>query len=87
MKKSTQRRVKTILKLLKRKEAYFWEESDYLLCYTYPRGGWIKPATINGESLEYVGAHDDTPVMPTKNNTPLKFPQGGLPVLGYIKNL
>ena len=58
MKKSTHNRVTRMLELMNRKEAYFFEDKKGDLYWTYPKGGWSKPATIDGKTLEYVAEHD-----------------------------
>lgn len=62
MKKNTLKVVRNMMKLIRRHEAYFFKDEKGKTFYTYTRGGWIKPAVIDGEFLEYVGRHDDTDV-------------------------
>lgn len=62
MKKKTLKIVRVMMKLIKRHEAVFFKDDDGKMCYSYIRGGWVKPAMIDGEPLEYVGKHDDTDV-------------------------
>lgn len=59
MKKTTRKRVRSMLDLMKRKHAYFWKEkSDGHLYYTYPKHGWVNEPTIDGIPLVYVAKHD-----------------------------
>jgi hypothetical protein len=59
MKKNTLKTVRHMLMLMKRHEAFFFTD-EYGVYYTFIQGGWVKPATIDGKPLEYVGSHDDT---------------------------
>ena len=59
MKKKTHKIVIQMLNLLKRKKAYIYKDEDGTVRCTYPKkGGWIKPATIDGIPLVYVAEHD-----------------------------
>jgi hypothetical protein len=55
MKKNTLKTVRNMLKLLKRKKAYFFEDEKGNVYWTYPKGGWVNPPTIDGVPLEYRG--------------------------------
>ena len=61
MKKITQKRIRAMHDLLKRKDAHFFEDENKVMYYTYPKDGWVYPAKINGKPVEYVPEHDDTP--------------------------
>lgn len=59
MKKTTRKRVRSMLDLMKRKKAYFYKGEDGSLNYTYPKKhGWVNEPTIDGIPLVYVAKHD-----------------------------
>jgi len=84
MKKNTLKTVRYMLMLLKRHEAYFFDD-DGKVSYTYMRGGWVRPATIDGKPLEYVGSHDDTPL--EFESEWAGIPHSGLPILNKVRRL
>jgi len=55
MKKKTLKTIKHMLMLMKRKKAYFFRDEKGDVYWTYPKGGWINPPTIDGVPLEYRG--------------------------------
>ena len=55
MKKKTLKTVRNMLRLLKRKKAFFFEDENGVVYWTYPKGGWVNPPTIDGVPLEYRG--------------------------------
>lgn len=86
MKKKTLKIVNHMLMLMKRHEAYFFQDGNGM-SYTFIRNGWVKPATIDGKPLEYVGSHDDTdydslPPVPDWRGIP-----SGIPVLSRVKRI
>jgi hypothetical protein len=95
MKRNTQTIITNMLRLLKRKQAYFFKnETDGKLYYTYPKkDGWMHEPSIDGKPLEYVSAHDDGGIplnkittLP-KAGTPFRIQPRGKPVLGKISDL
>lgn len=86
MKTNTQKRIKQVLLYLKRKDAHFWvDKEDGQTYYTYPKGGWVDGATINGVPVEYVAEHDTG-----ENELPCKLTGTrniSCPVLGKIGQL
>lgn len=63
MKKNTLRRLKFLLKLMKRKNAFFFQEGEGIY-YTYPKAGWTCSPTVDGVPVEYVAAHDNGNELP-----------------------
>lgn len=55
MKKKTLKTIQYMLMLMKRKKAYFFKDEKGDLYWTYPKGGWINPPTVDGVPLEYRG--------------------------------
>lgn len=55
MKKKTLKTIRHMLKLLKRKKAFFFEDEKGNVYWSYPKHGWANPPTIDGVPLEYRG--------------------------------
>jgi hypothetical protein len=55
MKKKTLKTIKHMLMLMKRKKAYFFQDEKGGVFWSYPKGGWVSPPTIDGVPLEYRG--------------------------------
>lgn len=57
MKKKTLKKIRFMLQLMKRHEAYFFYDGK-VLYWTYPKDGWIKGALCDGKPLIYNTDHD-----------------------------
>jgi len=87
MKKNTLKIVRNMIKLIKQHEAYFFKDEKGKTFYTYTRGGWIKPAEIDGEPLEYVGKHDDTDVSLIPPVPDWRGVKSSMPILAKVGEL
>ena len=58
MKKKTLKKIRFMLQLMKRHNAYFYRDGK-ALCWTYPKDGWMDGATLlDGKHLIYNPDHD-----------------------------